>query len=62
MLVEVKKMCKECSCGPHLHGEEHPSDQGRRFLTNEEKAKKLENYAENLRNELVSVEERIKEL
>jgi len=35
---------------------------GRRFLTKEEQAEKLKNYAEELRKELAAVEERIKEL
>ena len=34
----------------------------RRFLTKEEKIKKLENYAQELKNELAAVQERIKEL
>jgi hypothetical protein len=34
----------------------------RRFLTKEEKIKKLENYAQELKNELTAVQERIKEL
>jgi len=34
----------------------------RRFLTKEEKVKKLENYAQELKNELAAVQERIKEL
>jgi predicted transcriptional regulator len=34
----------------------------RRFLTKEEKIKKLEEYAQELKNELAAVQERIKEL
>jgi len=34
----------------------------RRFLTKEEKTKKLEEYAQELKNELAAVQERIKEL
>ena len=55
-------MCIECGCGapPHVHWHRH---QGyRRFLTKEERAEKLESYAEELKKELVAVEERIKEL
>ena len=34
----------------------------RRFLTKEEKIKKLEEYTQELKNELAAVQERIKEL
>jgi len=34
----------------------------RRFLTKEEKVKKLESYAQELKNELAAVQERIEEL
>jgi len=52
-------VCKECGCeAHHEHGRFHV----RRFLTKEEKTKKLENYAEELKKELAAVEERIKEL
>ena len=51
-------MCEDCCCetstGCHGHG--------RRFLTKEEKIKKLENYAEELKKEIAAVDERIKEL
>jgi hypothetical protein len=47
-----------CGCGMHGH------EQGyrRRFLTKAEKVEKLKNYAEELKNELKAVEERIKEM
>ena len=51
-------MCRECGCMPHHHEERH----GRRFLTKSEKVEKLKGYAEELKKELVAVEERIKEL
>jgi hypothetical protein len=58
------------------HGEEHHGFGGhcwreghhgygqftRRFLTKEEKIKKLEEYTQELKNELAAVQERIKEL
>jgi len=40
------------------HGELH----GRRILTKAEKIKRLEDYAEELKNEMAAVEERIKEM
>jgi hypothetical protein len=40
------------------HGQPH----GRRFLTKEEKIKRLENYAEELKKEIAAVDERIKKL
>jgi hypothetical protein len=43
--------------GSHGYGEF-----ARRFLTREEKIKKLEEYAQELKNELAGVQERIKEL
>ena len=47
--------------------EEHAEHHGyghftRRFLTKEEKIKKLEEYVQELKNELAAVQERIKEL
>jgi len=48
---------RHCREGHHGYGE-FP----RRFLTKEEKIKKLENYAQELKNELAAVQERIKEL
>jgi len=55
-------VCIECGCAapPHAHWHRHPRH--RRFLTKEERAEKLESYAEELRKELAAVEERIKEL
>jgi hypothetical protein len=49
----------ECCChrGHHGHGRFV-----RRFMTKAEKMEKLESYAEELKNELVAVQERIKEL
>lgn len=54
-------MCTECGCAtpPHPHLHRHPHH--RHFLTQEERAEKLESYAEKLRKELAAVEERIKE-
>jgi len=46
-----------CRVGHHGYGEF-----SRRFLTKEEKIKKLENYAQELKNELAAVQERIREL
>ncbi len=53
-------MCKECSCGPHHLVEGRVIR--RRFLTKTEKTEKLKGYSEELKRELVAVEERIKEL
>lgn len=53
-------MCKECSCGPHHQTEDRVIQ--RRFLTKAEKTEKLKSYGEELKTELVAVEERIKEL
>ena len=52
-------MCGECDCEMMgCHGEFH----GRRILTKAEKIKRLEEYAEELKKEMVAVEERIKEM
>lgn len=51
-------MCEDCGCEPPMCCHGH----GRRFLTKEEKIKKLENYAEELKKEIAAVDERIKEL
>jgi len=53
-----------CSSGHQKRGHEMGCGHGhgRRFLTKEEQAEKLKNYAEELRKELAAVEERIKEL
>jgi hypothetical protein len=40
------------------HGQPH----GRRFLTKQEKIKRLEEYAEELKKEMAAVEEKIKEM
>jgi len=55
-------VCIDCCCGapPHTHWHRHPSH--RHFLTKEERAERLESYAEELKKELTAVEERIKEL
>jgi membrane protein involved in colicin uptake len=53
-------MCGECGCETSTRCEGQPH--GRRFLTKEEKIKKLENYAEELKKEIAAVDERIKEL
>ena len=47
-----------CGCG--MHGHEH--GYRRRFLTKAEKTEKLKNYSEELKKELIAVEEKIKEL
>lgn len=59
IVTEVKlKMCQECGCkcgceeGHHL----------RRFLTKKERTEKLQEYAEELKKEIVAVEEHLKEL
>jgi uncharacterized membrane protein (DUF106 family) len=43
-----------------MHGEGH--GYRRRFLTNAEKMEKLKSYADELKNELKAVEEKIKEM
>ena len=64
-------MDEDCGCGGHhrrhedhcgcgMHGEEH--GYRRRFLTKAEKMGKLKSYAEELKNELKAVEEKIKEM
>jgi hypothetical protein len=47
-----------CGCGMH----EHEQGYRRRFLTKAEKTEKLKSYAEELKNELKAVEEKIKEM
>ncbi len=42
----------------NCHGHSH----GRRFLTKEEKIKRLENYAEELKKEISAMDQKIKEL
>jgi len=64
-------MNDECDCAMH-HGRHddysgcgmHGHEQGyrRRFLTKAEKTEKLKNYAEELKEELKAVEEKIKEM
>ena len=63
-------MDDECGCGRHhehegycgygMHGNEH--GYRRRFFTRAERLEKLKGYAEELRNELKGVEEKIKEM
>ncbi|MCJ7425468.1 hypothetical protein MUP01_14565 [Candidatus Bathyarchaeota archaeon] len=64
-------MDEDCGCGGHhrrhedhcgcgMHGEGH--DYRRRFLTKAEKMEKLKSYADELKNELKAVEEKIKEM
>jgi hypothetical protein len=53
-------MCGECGCEASIGC--HPQPHGRRFLTKEEKIKRLEDYAEELKKEIAAVEERIKEV
>ncbi len=53
-------MSGECGCEPSIGC--YTQLHGRHFLTKEEKIKLLENYAEELKKEIVAVDERIKEL
>jgi hypothetical protein len=64
-------MDENCGCGGHhrrhedhcgfgMHGDGH--GYRRRFFTNAEKVERLKNYAEELKNELKAVEEKIKEM
>ena len=64
-------MGEDCGCGGHhrkhedhcgcgMHGEGY--GYRRRFLTNAEKMEKLKSYADELKNELKAVEEKIKEM
>ena len=62
----TKKMHRECCCSqPHheqKHGHGHGFGHRRRFFTKAEKVEKLKSYAEELRKELIAVEEHIKKL
>jgi hypothetical protein len=63
--MEVKKkMHRECCCGHSYHERKHGHGFGhrRRFFTKAEKVEKLQNYAEELKKELIAVEEHIKKL
>jgi hypothetical protein len=51
-------MCQCCGCGGHGHH----GYRGRRFFTRDERAKDLEEYADELKKELAAVEEQIKDL
>jgi len=51
-------MCHCCGC----RGHDHHGYRRRRFFTRDEKAKELEEYADELKKELVAVEEQIREL
>jgi len=64
-------MDEECGCGMHhsrheyycgcgMHGDEH--GYRRRFFTRAERLEKLKSYAEELKNELKAVEEKIEEM
>jgi len=64
-------MDDECGCGGHHHRHEgycgcgmHGEGHGYRrwFLTKAEKMEKLKSYADELKNELKAVEEKIKEM
>jgi hypothetical protein len=64
-------MDEDCGCGMHHHRHEdqcgcgmHGEGHGyrRRFFTKAEKLEKLKSYAEELKNELKAVEEKIKEM
>jgi hypothetical protein len=50
----------ESYCGCGMHGEGH--GYRRRFLTKTETMEKLKSYADELKNELKAVEEKIKEM
>ena len=64
----TKKMHRECCCGQpyrerkHEYGHGHGFGHRRRFFTKAEKVEKLKNYAEELKKELIAVEEHIKKL
>ena len=47
-----------CCCGMRGNGHDHR----RRFFTKAEKVEKLKNYADELKNELSAVEEKMKEM
>ncbi|MDH5447848.1 MAG: hypothetical protein OEY24_06610 [Candidatus Bathyarchaeota archaeon] len=55
-----------CCCGQTHHGWKHGHGHGyghhRRFFTKAEKVEKLKGYAEELKKELMAVEEHIKKL
>jgi hypothetical protein len=51
-------MCQCCCDGEH----HHLGCRGRRFFTREERVKDLEEYADELKEELAAVEEQIREL
>ena len=53
-------MCRECGCKPFIGY--YVTSYGRRFLTKEEKIEQLENYAEELKKEILAIDEQIKEL
>ena len=61
-------MHRECCCDPSNHGPKHGYGHGqgfghrRRFFTRAEKVEKLKSYAEELKKELMAVEEHIKKL
>lgn len=64
----TKKMHRECGCDHPHHERKHGHGHGRgfghrrRFFTKAEKVEKLKNYAEELKKELIAVEEHIKKL
>ena len=51
-------MCQCCGCGDHGHH----GYRNRPFFTRDERAKDLEEYADELKKELAAVEEQIKDL
>jgi hypothetical protein len=63
-------MDEECGCGVHHHRHEdhccydgmHGHGYRRHFFTKAEEMEKLKNYAEELKNELKAVEEKISEI
>ena len=60
----TKKMHRECCCSQPHHEQKrgHGFEHRRRFFTKAEKVEKLKNYAEELKKELIAVEEHIKML
>jgi hypothetical protein len=53
-------MCQEYCCASHYNAE--GCGHGRRFLTKAEKIEKLKKYEEDLKKEIIALQEHIKEL
>nr|QEO74572.1 hypothetical protein [uncultured bacterium] len=64
------RKCRSCGLAPHVNTMGHgcgpyacgPGYSGRRYLTKDEKAAWLKDYADDLENELKAVRERIAEI